>query len=463
MEADPKPLHARKPDLHDRRGGVHLLVWGELPDWMAVDGELHAFLGLFDGKRGLEAVLDAHAASGGDRAQAARVAEELRRRGILAEDLAQPPPREEPPRIANVTFNLTNRCNLRCPWCYNAGRKTAELAVGEAARALREARGILDPHASLIVLGGEPFLDLPRLLALLDGTRGLFGSPVSVSTNGTLLTPRAVREIASRGAEVQVSLDAPDPQRHDAIRGEGVFEKAVAGVRRLADAGVHTILSMVFTRGSEGEFEPYLDLAKRLGAAEARFIPLRRIGGGAKDASLSPDRVHGLESLLEVLARRPELRPLLLRDFFTIAMTVLRFSAPRRNCGIGRKVVFLDADGGVYPCPNHVSPEFLCGNVRERPLQELFLSCAAMDGVRARYDVSNYAKCRDCAFRQWCAGDCRGEVRALTGDPLEAPPHCGELFEMHKRMLWLLAENDDRLGTRPSLPGGRRASDAFEG
>ena len=456
-------LRARKPDLHDRHGGVHLLVWGELPDWMAVDDDLHSFLGLFDGGRTLAVVLDAHAAGGGGRAQAEGVAGELRRRGILAEDLSPPTPKSEPPRIANVTFNVTNRCNLRCPWCYNAGRATGEIPTDLAARALREARGILDPQSSLIVLGGEPFLDLPRLLAVLDGTRGLFGAPPSVSTNGTLLTPQAVREIASRGAEVQVSLDGPDEERHDAIRGRGVFEKAVGGVRRLVDAGVHTILSMVFTRESAGKMEPYLDLARTLGANEARFIPMRAIGRGTEHASLSPDRFLLFEALLDVLDRRPELRSLLMRDFFTIAMTVLRFSTPRRNCGIGRKVVFLDADGGVYPCPNHALPEFLCGNVAERPLQDIFLSSAVMERMRAEFDVSRYTKCRTCAFRQWCAGDCRGEVRAAGGDPLEAPAHCESLFRMHRRMLWMLAEGDDRIGTRSILPGGHRVSDAFEG
>ena len=48
-------LHAIQPDLDDVRNDAHLLVWGDLAQWMVVDEDFLAFLRLFDGTRTLAA------------------------------------------------------------------------------------------------------------------------------------------------------------------------------------------------------------------------------------------------------------------------------------------------------------------------------------------------------------------------------------------------------------------------
>jgi len=461
-------LHAVSPSLHDERDGAHLLVWGDLAQWMVVDAELLGFLDLFDGRRTVKAVLRQHAkrTRGAARElerEAMAIVHELHRRGILSE---RPAPRAigpEPPKVANVTVNLTNRCNLRCTWCYNAGRVTEEMPVAAVMDAIEQGREILEPNASFIVLGGEPLIDLDRLLYALDRAGGLFEPAPMVSTNGTLLTDEAVAQLGRRRVEVQVSLDSHDPARHNAVRGEGVFEQAVAGIRRLVEAGVYTIASMVYTRETVADFEPYLALAQDLGVGEARFIPMRSIGRGLEHDEARPNQTEAFQRLLDVLARRPEFRPLVRRDFFTILMTVCRYSTPRTGCGIARKVLFIDADGLVYPCPNHVGPEHCCGDLRTESLASIFADAPVLRAMRERYQVSRYTRCRACAFRYWCAGDCRGEALALTGDPLAASPHCAELRAMIKEMLWLAADGDQRLGALPTLPDGKSPVDTFVG
>jgi uncharacterized protein len=218
---------------------------------------------------------------------------------------------------------------------------------------------------------------------------------------------------------------------------------------------------MVYDRGSVGEMEPYLDLARSLSVAEARFIPLRSIGAAREHAERRPDQAAACEHLLEVLARRPELRSLLLRDYFTITATIFRFAAARTSCGIGRKVVFIDSDGAVYPCPNHVDEAHRAGRLTETPLARIVRGSAVMNAVRQRYQVRRFERCSTCPFRHWCAGDCRGEVVAATGDPAAPSPHCEELRRMYRRLLWLLADGDRRLEVAPSLPGGSATADAF--
>jgi len=328
--------------------------------------------------------------------------------------------------------------------------------------ALRRDRDLLTTDASLIVLGGEPLLAPERLLALADGAGELFSAPILVSTNGTLLTSRLVSDLARRNLEVQVSLDSHRAERHDAGRGPGTFRKATEGIRRLVDSAVPTTLSMVYSRENFRDFEPYLALALSLGASEARFIPLRAIGGGMDHTHLRPNQLDAFEHLVDLLGRRPELRPLLRRDYFSIFMTICRYSLPRTGCGIGRKVIFVDADGTVYPCPNHVEPEFACGSLPGESLAGLVHDSPVMKAMRERYVVSNYSRCRTCPFRHWCAGDCRGEVLSLTKDPAAPSPHCAELRRLFVEMIWLLAAGDERLGVHRRLRDGRLPENSYQ-
>lgn len=459
-------LLTRKPSLHDGRGARHLLVWGDLAHWLVVDDELYALLKRFDGQRTVKRVLRDHAKRwrkplGAVKRETERVIRQLLERGILNSERRPPAVDSEPARIANLTINLTNRCNLKCRWCYNAGRTSDEMAIEHLMDAVEKGAPIFDKTASFIILGGEPLLDSTRLLTALDRAGDLFGPAPMLSTNGTLLDERRVDDLARRRVEVQVSLDSHDRARHDAVRGKGVYDKALVGVRRLVDRGIHTILSMVYTRENSSELEDYLDLALQLGVQEARFIPMRLIGRGLEARSSCPDQFAVFDQFLDVLSRRAEFRPLLVRDFFSVLAIICRYSTRRTSCGVGRRVLFIDADGAVYPCPNHVQPEFQAGSLAETGLAGIFEESPVLKNLRARYVLTAYDRCQECSFRHWCAGDCRAEVLAVTGDPLAASPHCEELQRVYKELLWLLGTNDARLGTAPDRPDGKATAETF--
>ncbi len=453
-------LHAASPDLRQRRGEATLLVWGELSQWLVVDDELESFLAAFDGRRELKQVLRRHAkrvrkAPAVVEAEALPIVQDLLARGILRPAGRPEPSGEEPLSIANLTVNLTNRCNLRCTHCYNRGHASPDAPIEALVAGIRGAEAILDDGASLVVLGGEPLLDPPRLLALLDGCAGLFGQRPVVSTNGTTVTPALARDLAERRVEVQVSLDHHLAAEHDLIRGRGSWEKALSGVRCLLEAGAYTILCRVYARGDEAQLEPYLEMAAELGVQEVRFIPLRGVGAGAAEPGRLPDQLATLRALVTLLRRRPELAGLLARDWFSIAATLLGRGRGRTSCGIGRRVALLDSDGLVYPCPNHCAPEHAAGSLLERPLEEIVRGSVIFAGMRQRYRVERYSRCAACPFRGWCAGDCRGEVLALTGDPTAPSPHCGELRAVYTELLWLTAAGQLPVGERATLPDGR--------
>jgi radical SAM protein with 4Fe4S-binding SPASM domain len=444
-------LRFHPPGLMDQRGERHLLVWGDLARWLVVDAELLSMLQRFNGKRAVKAVLRKHASKwsrpeGDVESEAFPVLAQMARKGILRRDSRPVKLTLEPISIANLTLNITNRCNLNCPFCYNDSRRSEDADVAALMAAVTAAPELFSPEATFILLGGEPFLTPDRTFHAIEATNTQFKAPALVSTNGTLINDDVVAHLAKLNVEVQVSLDAPDQRTHDAGRGRGIYDRALAGIGKLVEAGVPVILSMVYNARNLDDFEPYLDLAQKLGAREARFIPLRQIGGGLSMRNDAPNQRRAFDQLLDVLERRPELSHLLGRDYFSIAMAMCRFTLPRSGCGIGRQVLFIDADGTVYPCPNHVHPELATGNVLEQSLAHIMHQSHVMNAMRKQYRIDRYHECRDCPFRGWCAGDCRGEALAVTGDPLAPSPHCAELKKLFLEVLWLLAANDQRLG-----------------
>lgn len=158
-------------------------------------------------------------------------------------------------------------CNLRCTHCFIScspdNESLAFMSRRQIADHLKEAGelGVKEVYFT----GGEPLLHPDIFLILADS---LALAPTTVLTNGVLITERFARrlgELAAAAAyslEVRVSLDAPDEEVNDAIRGPGVFRKALRGLQRLHDNGLLPIVTateLVLEQGATASAGPPAD------------------------------------------------------------------------------------------------------------------------------------------------------------------------------------------------------------
>jgi len=138
----------------------------------------------------------------------------------------------------NVTLELTEVCNLRCRMCYfwgetgrfsnpDSDRKPMTMELDMVKRIVGE----LAPARPMYSLfGGEP-LSYPHLEEMIHAIKGA-GSFVDTPTNGTLLEKHA-KLLAETGFDsIRVSLDGPR-EANDAQRGNGSYDKAMAGIEAL--------------------------------------------------------------------------------------------------------------------------------------------------------------------------------------------------------------------------------------
>jgi radical SAM/Cys-rich protein len=142
-------------------------------------------------------------------------------------------------RIDQLQVNVGKLCNQTCAHCHvDAGPDRREAMTRETARKVIE---LLRRHdiATLDITGGAPELS-PQFRYLVDEAAKL-GRRIIDRCNLTVLMLPAqanlVDYLARRRVEVTASLPSFRRTGTDAQRGDGVFEKSIAALRKLNDAG----------------------------------------------------------------------------------------------------------------------------------------------------------------------------------------------------------------------------------
>lgn len=143
-----------------------------------------------------------------------------------------------PPKFLFLSIN--EMCNLRCGHCDYWTISKPTLSDTSLARQLEivEEFAELAPGASVVICGGEPTMDPATYFSVCHTARGN-GLRVLSVTNGTLIvSPTDAERMITYGPnEISVSLDSPDPEVHDAHRGQkGAFDLATNAVRLLLNA-----------------------------------------------------------------------------------------------------------------------------------------------------------------------------------------------------------------------------------
>jgi MoaA/NifB/PqqE/SkfB family radical SAM enzyme len=180
------------------------------------------------------------------------------------------------------------RCNLTCRHCFIScsphNRSFGFLGLEEVRQRLIESvpLGVKEYYFT----GGEPFLN-PDMVAILELT--LLYGPATVLTNGTVLKDDWLRrlhlaeEASLYSLEFRVSIDGADAATNDPIRGEGTFERAMNGVRRLVAHGFLPIITVARTHDDQEEAELFREFVALLKAngydrPRVKILPTLRLG-----------------------------------------------------------------------------------------------------------------------------------------------------------------------------------------
>lgn len=194
-------------------------------------------------------------------------------------------------------------CNLRCPFCHNAGLVTeapAEtLTADELFAFLQKRKGLLD---GVCITGGEPTLqpDLPDLIRDISD----MGFAVKLDTNGT--NPDILRQLCESGRISMVAMDIKNSPEKYAV---------TAGTERLSIDAVHQSVRYLMRQGRiPYEFrttvvrqyhtaEDFVSIGKWIRGAEAYYLQNFQNSGRLIDNTVTGCTPAEMRSFLETVRR----------------------------------------------------------------------------------------------------------------------------------------------------------------
>ena len=194
-------------------------------------------------------------------------------------------------QLDTVLIKTASRCNIDCSYCYvyqgpdttwriQPKRMLPEVLTAVCDRLIEQAER-QDAGFAIVLHGGEPLLlGFNDLAALLRGLRSCLPPeryPISIQTNGILLSEKLLDLFAETRTSASVSIDGP-PEVNDLARlnhrGTSTFAETMRGIRLLSS---HSESAFLFA-GTLSVIQPALNPAlvyeflKELGTPSMDFL-----------------------------------------------------------------------------------------------------------------------------------------------------------------------------------------------
>lgn len=292
-------------------------------------------------------------------------------------------------------FELTARCNLDCKMCYvhnqdNASALRGELSTEQWKRIFDEAYDCQLLYASLS--GGECLLrkDFKELYLHLWNKNIM----VTVMTNGTLLNEDYVEFFKTYPPDmIQISLYGSSEDGYLRVTGHKGFEKTVAAITALKEAGIDVRVAVTPNRYMKDDFIDTLKLCKKEDFytvnTEILLIPNR-------DDPTKDDYYLTQEELVSLSIQRAELYHTLepVPNPPTPCGGMSVSPAKGLSCNAGNCLATVTWDGKMYACFNAMVGGF--------SLLDMSYAEAWKKTVQAASEIVYGAECVGCPYDKTC-------------------------------------------------------------
>lgn len=324
-------------------------------------------------------------------------------------------------RPSLISWNLTKRCNLRCPHCYmEAGKKDDNELTTDECLALIDEMKLLGTEM-VILTGGEPLLrkDIYEI-ASRASEQGMW---VVMGTNGVLLNDRVAKKMIDCGVKgVAISIDSIDPAKHNSFRGgPNAWEHSVKALDVCRENGLQTVVQTTVMDMNRDEIPQLLEFSREKGAWSFNLYFLVQTGRGQEMNDLSAGVTEHL--LADLVGVQDQHRPMLVRSkcapqFKRIAYEQGMAGLESGGCMAGTQYCRITPNGDVTPCPYMT---VVAGNVREQTFSEIWRGSPMLKSLRDPDQLKG--RCGACEYKELCGG-CRCRAYAGFGDYLQEDPAC---------------------------------------
>ena len=287
--------------------------------------------------------------------------------------------------LAQVRFQVTNRCNGACRYCIVGGSKTVnsenDMHIDTAIQIIAEIDDIFSSNGNIVILGGEPLLN-PEIVACICES---FPGQVVIFTNGTCIPEFLLPVLSQTRAMVYVSHDSIIPSECERIFKDGgtpMHSSSLKGVKELQANRVWVGLSMLLRNGREKQCLEHIKFAfEEMKVKSVNFgLPHYHLGAFPNEDTLSFS--HGMRMAFDYAVENSVFMYPIAALLRPIVSGIPKFA----HCG---------AYGGMrdYSIQGEWSN---CGRLNRTETPEHLL----------KFLPRNNEKCRKCIAKNVCGGGC---------------------------------------------------------
>lgn len=357
-----------------------------------------------------------------------------------------------------VYFNITERCNLNCRYCYipgNMRRKGKQMPQEKVIEALQLLKAYFKTAAGNKILpkvifhGAEPLLNKKALFGAIEKFSRDF--TFGIQTNTVLLDSEAVSFLKSRQVSIGISLDGHTANIVNKTRtswsGQGVFAQVKKAIGLLKGYDNYSVICTVTSENMRSlpnlveylhnnEVSNCLLNVVRCTLASARLIK-------PDDRVVARHFIDALETGYRLYKATG--RKLVVANFANILISILAPTARRLMCDIspcggGRSFFALVPNGDIFPCSEFIGLKyFKGGNIFKHDIQDI-LKSRPFKLVTGR-KVEGIEPCCRCAIRHFCGAPCPAEAYEMNGGMDKTGSFCEFYEEQARFALRLIADN----------------------
>lgn len=348
---------------------------------------------------------------------------------------------KEIPDVLTVWLHLTDRCNLRCKYCY-LPHKQEDMTVGVGKASLKSAfnSAVIHGYPSVKIKfsGGEPLLAFPTLQKLHDYAQKIAQQQgirlrETILSNGTLLTKELARSISQMNIGLMISMDGLDEIHNNQrpfANGDGSSEKVIEAIEIAQEEEITPEISITVTAKSVKGLPKTIEWILKKG------LPFKINFFRENDLSLSLESINekneaiinGMITAFETIEKLMPKESLLnsLADRADLSKPHLR------TCGVGQNYLVFNQYGQVAKCQMQMQDLINNANSSD-PLQAVRKDKKGVQNV----SVNEKEECAECEWRYWCTGGCPLQTYQSTNSYFRKSPNCNIYKAIYPKMIFL--------------------------
>lgn len=343
----------------------------------------------------------------------------------------------------NITFWVTETCNLACKYCYvdkNAKTMKTKTAITACQKFKKRFDNSINKKEKIYITfhGGEPLLNFNVIFNIIEWFKKHYFENIafSLTTNGTIYNEKIFNFLIENNVEISISMDGNkeinDTNRRLRKDDGSVYDMALRTFEYFKEKNVPVRIRMTVTKSNIASFyENYRHLYE-LSPTVVSFAFDKGDCWTKEDMERYYENYSQIMDFLIAHNRKDA--------YYELYNMIQEYFRYRESCDGGKNGFQISVDGKIYPCMLAVGKdEFVIGNVYTGVDDKALIRLEELNNQKVQ-------ACSGCSLEKRCAGTiCKVINKYYTGDAMLPPVFtCNEqevLYHIYKKYNYLLGES----------------------